>query len=68
MRKTTVVLDEKLLEDAKEAVGARTKREVIDTALRELVKKRQRELLIEKMGTFDLDLTQDDIEKMRADD
>ena len=68
MRKTTVVLDEKLLEDAKEAVGARTKREVIDTALRELVKKRQRELLIEKMGTFDLDLTQEDIEKMRADD
>ncbi len=68
MGKTTVVLDENLLEDAREAIGARTKKETIETALREIVKQRQRELLIKEMGTYNLDLTQEDLEKMRSDD
>ena len=68
MNKTTVVLDERLLEDARKAIGARTKKETIETALRELVKQRQRELLIKEMGTYNLNLTQEDLEKMRSDD
>ena len=66
MKKTTVVLDETLLQEAKEATGAKTKKETIETALSEVVKRRQRELLIEEMGTYNLDLEQDDIEKMRG--
>ena len=68
MKKTTVVLDETLLQEAKEATGAKTKKETIETALSEVVKRRQRELLIEEMGTYNLDLKQDDIEKMRGHD
>jgi len=68
MKKTTVVLDETLLQEAKEAIGAKTKKETIETALSEVVKRRQRELLIEEMGTYNLDLEQDDIEKMRGHD
>ena len=68
MKKTTVVLDETLLQEAKEATGAKTKKETIETALSEVVKRRQRELLIEEMGTYNLDLEQDDIEKMRGHD
>ena len=68
MGKTTVELDEELLQRAKEAIGSRTKRETIETALQELVKRHQRELLIQEMGTYDLDLTQDDIDKMRGND
>ena len=68
MGKTTVELDETLLQKAKEAIGSRTKRETIETALQELVKRHQRELLIQEMGTYDLDLTQEDIDKMRRDD
>ena len=68
MGKTTVELDEMLLQKAKEAIGSRTKRETIETALQELVKRHQRELLIQEMGTYDLDLTQEDIDKMRGDD
>ncbi|MCH7495060.1 MAG: type II toxin-antitoxin system VapB family antitoxin [Candidatus Marinimicrobia bacterium] len=68
MGKTTVELDETLLQKAKEAIGSRTKRETIETALQELVKRHQRELLIQEMGTYDLDLTQEDIDKMRGDD
>ncbi len=68
MGKTTVELDETLLQKAKEAIGSRTKKETIETALQELVKRHQRELLIQEMGTYDLDLTQEDIDKMRGDD
>ena len=68
MKKTTVVLDETLLQEAKEATGAKTKKETIETALSEVVKRRQRELLIEEMGTYNLDLEQNDIEKMRGHD
>ena len=68
MKKTTVVLDETLLQEAKEAIGAKTKKETIETALSEVVKRRQRELLIEEMGTYNLDLEQNDIEKMRGHD
>ena len=68
MKKTTVVLDETLLQEAKDAIGAKTKKETIETALSEVVKRRQRELLIEEMGTYNLDLEQDDIEKMRGHD
>lgn len=67
MGKTTVELDEGLLQKAKKAIGSRTKRETIETALQELVKRHQRELLIQEMGTYDLDLTQEDIDKMRGD-
>ena len=68
MKKTTVVLDETLLQEAKDAIGAKTKKETIETALSEVVKRRQRELLIEEMGTYNFDLEQDDIEKMRGHD
>lgn len=68
MRKTTVVLDDTLLQKAKEATGAKTKKETIERALHEIVRRHQRELLVREMGTFDLDLSQDDIEKMRDHD
>ncbi len=65
MIKTTVVLDEALLQEAKKAMGVTTNREAIDSALREIVKRYQRERLIEEAGTYDLDLTQEDIRRMR---
>lgn len=68
MGKTTVVLDEDLLENAKEAIGARTKKETIETALREIVKQHQRDLLCKELGTYKLNLSQEDLDKMRSDD
>ncbi len=68
MGKTTVVLDEDLLENAKEAIGARTKKETIETALREIVKQHQRDLLRKELGTYKLNLSQEDLDKMRSDD
>ena len=46
MKRTNIVLDEKLVTHAKKLTGMRTTRQVVDHALRELVRHgKQRELL-----------------------
>lgn len=57
MTKTTVELDEKLLERARRAVGASTMRETLEAGLRSLVAHAEREKLRLELGTFDLALT-----------
>lgn len=65
MRKTTVFIDEDLLGKAIQAIGARNKKEAIEAGLRSLVQKHNRELLRSELGTFDLDLTLDELEQLR---
>lgn len=65
MKKTTVVIDEKLLEDAIEAIGARSKKEAIEAGLRALVREYNREALRKELGTFEIDLTLDELERLR---
>jgi Arc/MetJ family transcription regulator len=65
MGKTTVVLDEKLLSEAMQASGAGSKKEAIEAGLRALVQHRQREMLREELGTFDIDLTLGELERLR---
>ena len=54
MKKTTVFIDEKLLETAIQTIGARTKREAIEAGLQSLVQSHNRELLRKELGTFDI--------------
>lgn len=65
MGKTTVVIDEKLLEDAVRVAGVKTKREAIEAGLRELIRKAGREMLRKELGTFDLDLTLKKLQQLR---
>ncbi len=65
MKKTTVLIDEDLLERAIQAIGARTKKEAIEAGLRSLVQRHNRELLRQELGTFDMDLTLDELERLR---
>ena len=65
MRKTTVMIDENLLEEAIEAIGARTKKETIEAGLRSLIQQYNREALREELGTFDMDLTLEELERLR---
>ena len=65
MGKTTVVIDEKLLKDAIEAIGARSKKEAIEAGLRALVREYNREALRRELGTFEFELTLDDLERLR---
>ena len=68
MHKTTVEIDEKLLEKAMKLSGVKTKKRVIEFGLKELVKSINRDLFKKELGTFDLDLSLEDLEKMREDE
>ncbi len=59
------MIDEDLLDQAVQAIGARSKREAIIVGLQTLVKKRDRELLRRELGTFDLDLDLGSLEELR---
>jgi Arc/MetJ family transcription regulator len=65
MRKTTVQIDESLLEEAVKAMGAKTKKEAIEAGLKYLVQRKNREALRRELGTFDIDLTLDELERIR---
>ncbi len=61
----SVTLDEELLEKARIVSGKKTKREVIEEALRELVRKKSREDALKHAGKIDMDIDLDDLMKMR---
>ena len=65
MKKTTVALDEELLRKAIAATGARSKKEAIEKGLRFLVREHNREALRNELGTFEIDLTPDELENLR---
>ena len=66
MKKTTVFIDENLVALALKASRLRTKKEVIEAGLKELVRKKNRDLLRGELGTFDIDLSLDELRKRRA--
>lgn len=65
MAKTTVVIDDELLNEAMKASGAKTKKQVITTGLQELIRKKNLEALRQELGTFDLALSLEELEKLR---
>jgi Arc/MetJ family transcription regulator len=65
MKKTTVLIDERLLTEAMKAIGARTKKEAIRAGLEALVKHHHRESLQKELGTFDIDLNLEELERLR---
>ena len=65
MKKTTLLIDEKLLNAAIEAIGVRTKKEAVEAGLRSLVRHRNREELRKELGTFEMDLTLKELERLR---
>jgi len=62
MHKTTVEIDEKLLSQAMEISGAKTKKKAIEIGLKELIKS------IKELGTYDIDLSSEELEKIRKDE
>jgi Arc/MetJ family transcription regulator len=65
MAKTTVVIDDRLLEEAIRASGARTKKEAITAGLKELIRRKNVEAFRRELGTYDLALSLDELEKLR---
>ena len=66
MSKTTVFIDDILIKDALKVTNLKTKKDVIEAGLRELVRKRNRELLRQELGSFDIDLSLEELNKRRA--
>ena len=64
--KTTVLIDETLMREALRVTHLKTKKEVIERGLKELLRMKNRELLRKELGTFDIDLSLDELEKRRA--
>ena len=65
MGKTTVFIDDKLLESAIKVTKARSKKEAIERGLKELVHKKNIEALRKELGTFDIDLTLEKLDELR---
>ena len=65
MKKTTVMIDEDLLAEAVRAIGVETKKEAIEAGLRFLIQRHNREALRKELGTFDMDLTMGELERLR---
>lgn len=61
--RTNVVLDDKLVKEALRLSGKKTKREIIDLALRELVRHRHRQQLLNLRGKLKWE---GDLSKMKA--
>ncbi|MEU9920786.1 type II toxin-antitoxin system VapB family antitoxin [Streptomyces griseoluteus] len=65
MSRTVIDLDDDLLADVAKALGTGTKKETVNTALREVLENRRRALAITRLrtaageGAFDLDLFED---------
>jgi len=66
MKKTTVFVDEALIELALKASKLRTKKQVIEAGLKELVRKKNQELLRRELGSFDIDLSLGELKKRRG--
>ncbi|ODS34646.1 MAG: transcription regulator of the Arc/MetJ class [Candidatus Scalindua rubra] len=66
MGKTTVFLDDDLIKEALKATNLKTKREVIEEGLKELIRKRSQERLRQELGTYDIDLTLKELERLRS--
>lgn len=60
-----MTVDERLIEDARNALGARTKSETIRQALAEVLRRRKLQGALEHAGTIDLDLDRDHLRRLR---
>lgn len=61
----SVTLDKELLEEAQSILVDKTKREVIEVALKELIRKKRREEAIEHAGKIDMDMDLKELLKIR---
>lgn len=62
--RTSIVLDDKLIREAMRLTGARTKREVVDLALRDLIARRKQKDILALVGK-DLIAPDYDVRKVR---
>ena len=66
--RTTIAIDDKLIEEAKTLSDVKTKRELIDLSLREFIQRRRLEHLAGLYGSGLVNLNVEDVEDFRRDE
>jgi Arc/MetJ family transcription regulator len=66
--RTTLVIDEELLDEVKELSGAKTKRAAVEKALEEFVQRRKARKLMDLEGKIDLSFTRKEFLERRKKD
>ena len=66
--RTSIYIDDKLIEEAQKVTSVKTKRALIDLSLKELVRRKRLEHLISLYGTNPIDLTLKELEEYREDE
>ena len=66
--RSTIDIDEKLLKEAQKITGAKTKKELVNLSLQELIRKKRKEHLISLFGSSVLNISLEDVEKLRKDE
>ena len=61
----TVVIDEGLLEEAKDALGTKGIQDTVEASLREAVRRSRVERLRKLLGTMDFDMTVEELIELR---
>jgi Arc/MetJ family transcription regulator len=61
----TVVVDDKLLQEARQFLGTKGIRETIEAGLRDVIRRRRLEELRRSLGKVDLDLTPEQLTRLR---
>jgi Arc/MetJ family transcription regulator len=61
----TVVIDDKLLEEARQVLGTRGIRDTVEAGLKEAVRRRRLEELRRSLGKVELDLTPEELARLR---
>ena len=66
--RTTLEIDDELLEEVKQLSGTKTKRDAIEAALAEYVRRRKARRLLDLKGSVELSTTLDELLKRRKKD
>ncbi len=64
----TVVIDDRLLEEARQVLGTRTIRETIELGLREAIRRQRVQEAICAFGTIEFDLNNEELEEAWEDE
>ncbi len=65
--RTTIDINEKLVKKVKSILGLKTKKDAVEYSLEFIIKEKQRERLRKKIGRTDLNLSLDELKKLRED-
>lgn len=66
--RATVDIDDKLFQEAKKLTSIKTKKELINLSLKELIRRKKIEHLLGRYGTSPITLTLKDVERFREDE